>query len=299
MEVFLSYLIPGILTGIVYSLIALGFVLIYKTSGVLNFATGYFVILGAYVAWTFTVQLGFPDVWWRWPLALIMVIITTVLLGLLVERLALRPLIGQPVFSQIGMTLGLGVFLEGLITLFWGAEPKRLPRLFPEETLDFLGVAVSTVYLWTALFAIVLVAVLGIFFKYHRSGLAMRAAADDQQCVQTFAVSVKRVLQYSWVISAVVCAIAGILLSLITNLSLGLANMGLKTITVVLAGGMESMVGSLIAGPMIGAVEYVGAGYGDMYVGGGLKEIIAFFVLIIFMMVKPYGLLGWKKIERV
>lgn len=299
MENFLSYLIPGILTGVVYSLIALGFVLIYKTSGVLNFATGYFVILGSYIAWTFTVQLGFPDVWWRWPLALVMVIIVAILLGLLVERLAHRPLIGQPVLSMIGMTLGLSVFLEGLIILIWGAEPKRLPQLFPEETVTFLGVTISTIYLWTGIFAIFLAAVLGAFFKYHRVGLAMRAAADDQQCVQTFAVSVKRVLQYSWVISSIVCALAGVLLSMITNINMGLAYLGFKSITVVLAGGIESMFGSIIAGPMIGAIEYIGAGYGDVYVGGGLKSIIAFVVLIVFMMFKPFGLFGWKKIERV
>ena len=166
---FLSYLIPGILVGFIYALIALGFVLIFKASGVLNIATGHFAILGGYVAWSFT--RGFDLGWWAaFPAA----IVVGVLLGLVVERFALRPLVGEPIFAMMMMTLGLMVFLEGVIIISWGAHYKSLPKLFPGESVSLAGTTLPVAYLGAGGVAIFLVLLLAVFFKYTKWGLAMR-----------------------------------------------------------------------------------------------------------------------------
>jgi len=293
-EALLSYLIPGILVGFVYTLIALGFILIYKSSGVLNIATGQIVLFGAYIAWTVTGSLGWP--WWS---AFVIVIAAAIVLALAVERIALRPLIGQPVLTMVIMTLGLAVVLEGLMTMLWGHEWKKLPPLFPGEPIAFLGVNISTEFLGAGIVAMILVAILAFFFRYTNQGLAMRATADDTQCAQSLGISAKRVLQYSWIISCISCGIAGILLCVITNVHYTMSWLGLKAIAVVLVGGLESIVGALIAGPMIGAIEFLCAGYLDPYVGGGLREVAPFIVLILFVLFKPSGFFGWKRIERL
>jgi len=268
--------------------------LIYKASGVLNIATGQFVIIGAYIAWTMTVQLGLP--WW---LAFVAVVVGEVLLALAVERGVLRPLMGQPVLGMIMATLGLGVILDGLITLTWGNDWRALPKLFPGQAVHFWDMKISVEFLWIGGLAISMVAVLAAFFKYTKLGLTMRATADDHLAAASMGVSFKKNLRYSWIISAVVCGIAGVLLTLITNVHYTLTSMGLKAIAVVLAGGLESIVGVVVAGPLIGGAEYLAGGYLDPLVGGGLTEVVAFVVLVLFIMFKPFGLFGWKSIDRV
>lgn len=294
MQAFLSYLIPGILVGFIYALIALGFVLIYKASGVLNMATGQFVIFGAYVAWTVTVPWGLP--WW---VAFVAVIVGETLLALVIERGVLRPLMGQPVLGMIMATLGLGIILDGLITFTWGNDWRALPRLFPGQALEFRGIRVSVEFLWIGGLAIAMVGVLAAFFKYTKLGLTMRATADDHLSAASIGVSFRKNLRYSWIISAIVCGVSGVLLTLITNIHYTLTSMGLKAIAVVLAGGLESLLGVVVAGPLIGATEYTAAGYLDPLVGGGITDVVAFAVLVLFIMFKPFGLFGWKSIDRV
>ncbi|MEW6033264.1 MAG: branched-chain amino acid ABC transporter permease [Chloroflexota bacterium] len=294
MSEMLSYLIPGVMTGFVYALIALGFVLIYKCSGVLNLAQGELVIIGAYMFYALSAQAGLPA-----GVGIVGTLLLAIGLGFLVERLVMRPLIGQPILAVILVTLAVAGLLRGIMILVWGPDTLSLPRLFPLGGVDFLGVSISYAHLFFVLVSVVLFAVLFLFFRYSQRGLSMMAVADDQQASQSVGVRVTMVLAMAWAIAALVSATGGILLTSITGVHYSAVGIGLRAIAVVLAGGLESVGGVLIAGPLIGAMEGISAGYLDPLVGGGMRDVTAFVVLILVLMIRPYGLFGWKRIERV
>ncbi len=290
-----GYLVTGISVGFIYGLVALGFVLIYKSSRILNFAVGEFLLFGAYIAWTARVVLHMPLL-----VSFLITMIASALLGLVIERVALRPLIGQPILGIIMMTIALSTILLGSITLIWGAIPKVFePRLFPSDPVQLGNLVIRQEYVWGFIVAVVMLIIFTYFFRFTTSGLAMRATSEDHQLARSTGIKVKSVFAQSWVICAIVSGVGGIILASITSVTIDLSQVGLKSIAVVLVGGLESVPGAIIAGVIIGIAEGLATGYIDPLVGGGIAEVFAFGVAIISLLIWPYGLFGLRRIERI
>jgi branched-chain amino acid transport system permease protein len=290
MDIVIQNIITGIATGMVYALIALGFALIWKSSRVANLALGQLVLISSWFTYSMLVQFRLP--FW---LGMIMTIIFAILLGWLIERLALRPLIGQPILSLIAVTLGLAYFLEGLSAFIWPEGQATLPKIVTQESVHIGPAMIQPELLWAAGISLVLFIALSIFFKYHRMGIAMRATADDQLAVQACAVPVNRVFSMSWIFACVVAAVGGVLISSIAAINYGLVETGFKAFSVVILGGMESFLGCIVAGPIIGICET----FGGTLFGSAIKEVIPFIIIVIVIMIKPFGLFGEERIERI
>jgi branched-chain amino acid transport system permease protein len=290
----LQFVITGITVGMVYSLIALGFVLIWKSSGVANLALGQLVLLSSWFTYAMLVQAGLP-LW----LGFLLVLIFSIVLGWLIERVILRPLIAQPILALITVTLGLAFFIQGAVSFVWPKSVAALPRIFPEGTIHVGTAVVSQEYLWAAGISLVLFGLLSLFFKYHKMGIAMRATADDQMAVQACGIPVTRIFSMAWIFTCVLAAIGGILMSSIGGITFGLVETGLKAFSVVILGGLDSFLGAIVAGPIIGLAENLGGGYLTSLTWPGVKEVIPFVIIIIVMFLKPYGLFGEVRIERI
>jgi branched-chain amino acid transport system permease protein len=195
--------------------------------------------------------------------------------------------------------LGIAYLLEGVATFVWPISVAALPRLFPQQPIHIGPAVVSQEYLWAAVISLVLFGALSLFFKYHKMGIAMRATADDQLAVQACAIPVTSVFSVSWIFACVVAAIGGVLVSSIGGITYGLVETGLKSFSVVILGGLDSFIGCMVAGPIIGLCENFGGGYLTPLIGPGIKDIIPFIIIIIVMIVKPYGLFGETRIERI
>ena len=294
MTVFLQLILSGLMVGSIYSLIALGFVLIYKSSSIINVAQGQMLMVGAFTAWTFIVGFSLPV-----PLALLLTVLVAMGLGILIERFALRPLIGQPILAVVMMTIALAALLDGITLLFWGGDLKSLPEILPRAPVNLCGILLSQQHIFSFALAMGLLAGFSLFFRYTRLGLAMRATAEDHQIAQSLGVNVKRVFAMAWIIAAVVSALGGVLLGSINGINLSLALLGLRVLPVVLLGGLESIPGAIIAGPIIGILENLVAVYLDPLVGGGVQEVAPYLILVLVLLFKPYGLFGLKRVERV
>ena len=290
----LQYTITGLAVGMVYALIALGFALIWKSSSVANLALGQLVLISSWFTYGMLVQAKFPY-WIGLPLT----ILFAIFLGWAIERFTLRPLIAQPILALITVTLGIAYFLEGVVTFVWPMSVAALPRMFPQEPIHIGPAVVSQEYLWAAIISLALFGILSLFFKYHKMGIAMRATADDQMAVQACAIPVTSVFSMSWIFACVVAAIGGVLVSSIGGITFGLVETGLKSFSVVILGGLDSFIGCMVAGPIIGLCENFGGGYLTPLIGPGIKDIIPFIIIIIVMIVKPYGLFGETRIERI
>ena len=290
----LQFLITGIAVGMVYALIALGFALIWKSSSVANLALGQIVLVSSWFTYAMLVQAQFP-LWLAFPL----VILFALALGWVIERFALRPLIAQPILALITVTLGIGYFIEGIVTFIWPWSVDALPRLFPREVIHIGPAVVSQEYIWVVGICLLVFALLTLFFRYHKMGIAMRATADDQMAVQACGIPVTTVFSRSWMFACVVAAIGGILISSIGGITHGLVQTGLKAFSVVILGGLDSFIGAIIAGPIIGLCESLGGGYLTPFLWAGVKDIIPFIIIIIVMIIKPYGLFGEVRIERI
>jgi len=290
----LQYTITGIAVGMVYALIALGFALIWKSSSVANLALGQLVLISSWFTYGMLVQAKLPY-WIGFPLT----ILFAIFLGWMIERFTLRPLIAQPILSLITVTLGVAYFLEGVVTFIWPMSVAALPRFFPQEPIHIGPAMVSQEYVWAAGISLLLFGILSLFFKYHKMGIAMRATADDQLAVQACAIPVTSVFSMSWIFACIVAAIGGVLVSSIGGVTFGLVETGLKSFSVVILGGLDSFIGCMVAGPIIGLCENLGGGYLTPLIGPGIKDIIPFIIIIIVMIVKPYGLFGETRIERI
>ncbi len=290
----LQYTVTGISVGMVYALIALGFALIWKSSSVANLALGQLVLISSWFTYGMLVQAGLPY-WIGFPLT----ILFAIFLGWMIERFTLRPLIAQPILSLITVTLGVAYFLEGVVTFIWPMSVAALPRLFPRTPIHIGPAMVSQEYVWAAGISLLLFGLLSLFFKYHKMGIAMRATADDQLAVQACAIPVTSVFSMSWIFACIVAAIGGVLVSSIGGVTFGLVETGLKSFSVVILGGLDSFIGCMVAGPIIGLCENLGGGYLTPLIGPGIKDIIPFIIIIIVMIVKPYGLFGETRIERI
>jgi branched-chain amino acid transport system permease protein len=294
MEAVLQSLISGIVVGSIYALIALGFVLIYKSTAVINFAQGELLMFGAYLCLTLVVTLKIP--FW---FAFVATLIAAGLLGFLLERLFLRPMIGEPVISIIMLTIGLASFLKGVFHMIWGSETLVYPEIFPAEPIRIGNIVISQVYMYSVFFAILCLVLFNLYFRFSRSGIAMRAVANDQQAAQSMGISIKRVFAIAWAIAAVVASIGGILIGNINGVNSSLSSFGLKVFPAVILGGLDSIPGAILGGLIIGILEALSGIYLDPIFEGGSKEVIPFVVLVVVLMIKPYGLFGTEEIEKV
>jgi branched-chain amino acid transport system permease protein len=293
MDELLQFVITGLTMGMVYSLVALGFVLIWKSSGVANLALGELVLIFSWFTYGILEQLDLPAV-----VGVILVIILAMLLGWIVERFILRPLIAQPILSLITVTLGLAFLLKGLTSFIWPNSIAKLSVL-PENVVHIGSAVVSMEYLLAAAISLVLFILLSLYFKYSKMGIAMRATADDQMAVQACGIPVTKIFSRSWMLACVLAAISGILLSSIGGITNALINTGLKSFSVVILGGLDSFLGAMIAGPIIGLAESLGDGYLTPLTWPGVRDVIPFIIIIIVMFIRPFGLFGEERIERI
>jgi branched-chain amino acid transport system permease protein len=296
MTFFLQLVVTGFSLGMIYALVAIGFVIILKCSEVFNIAQGHFVMIGGYLGYTFLVPLGLP-VW----AAFLLAIGAAVIMGLLIERLTLRPLVGEPVLAVIMMTIALASVLEGLATLFWGGEYKAYHGVLPTVAVKLGEISIPSETSIGLIVSIATVAILMLFFRYTKIGLAMRATAEDEQVVRCAGIRATTVYAVSWVIACVVGVIGGILLGGVSGVMIPLAEVGLKAFAVVLLGGVNSIGGAIVAGIILGVLENIAAGYLDplLPAGGGLAHVFPFIVMIIVLIFRPHGLFGLVTIERI
>jgi branched-chain amino acid transport system permease protein len=290
MELFIQLTLTGLTNGAILSLAALGFVLIYKSSDVINFAQGEFLLVGAYVTFAMVAQFGL-----FWPLGMLLALLVSIGLGVVVERLVLRPMIGEPIISVIMITIGLSSLLRALVSTVWGNLPKAFPPFIPSHPVKIFSATVGADRLWAIAIAILMLGLFTFFFRRSREGIAMRAVADDQQAALSMGISVKKIFAWAWSIAAVTAAIGGALIANIVGVSGELSGFGLRVFPVVILGGLDSVPGAIVGGVIIGLLE----AYTGGYIGQGLNTVIPFVVLILILMVRPYGLFGQEIIERV
>jgi branched-chain amino acid transport system permease protein len=295
MDFLLQLVMNGLVVGSIYALVALGFVIIYKSSSILNFAQGEFLMLGAYVCVALVAGHHLP----LWA-ALLLTLAFFGAMGVFLERVLLRRMIGEPIISVIMLTLGLASILKAIVQGIWGVETIAYPRIFPSDPVMVGPLPVSQGYLWSVGSVAVLLVLLSAFFKYTRAGIAMRATAFSQQVALSMGISVKHIFALTWSIAAVVSAVGGVLLGGIRGgVDGAFALFGLKVIPVVILGGLDSVLGAIVGGLVMGILENLSAGYLDPVFGGGVKEVAPFIALVAILAVKPYGLFGKVKIERV
>jgi len=294
LDILAQILVSGLATGGVYGLIALGFVLIYKATSVLNLAMGEFMTIGAFICLTILTQFQAP-----FYVAFLLTLFFAFLLGVIVERVILRPLIGEPIISVIMITIGLGVALRGIMYMIWTPVFRNFPDIFPPQPLNLRFAVVPSGLLWGFIFAIIGTLIFLSIFKFSRTGVAMRATANDQQAAQSMGISVRWIFALAWSFGAMASAIGGIVIGNLSGISVYMGDIGLKVLAVIILGGLDSIGGAILGGLIIGVLENLAGFYIDPLVGGGIKSVAPFFILVLILMFKPYGLFGKKIIERV
>jgi len=290
MSTFIQLTVNGLASGAILALAALGFVLIFKATGVINFAQGEFLLVGAYVVWAGMVTLGLP-----WPLAILLGVVVAVGMGVVIERSVLRPLVGESAIAVIMVTIGLSAVLRSLVQGIWGTNLRRMPTIIPDTPVNLFGAPLPQSRLWAIGIALVALAAFAIFFRKSHFGVAMRAVADDQQAAMVMGISVRRIFALSWALAAVSAVFGGVLVAIMIGVSIGVAAFGLLVFAVVIVGGLDSIAGALIGGLIIGLTRQYIAGY----VSAGLGEVVPYLVLVLVLFIKPYGIFGEVRIERV
>ena len=292
MDFFVQLLVNGISIGFLYGLSAMGFVMIYKASSVLNFAHGELLAMGAFLFLALVT-------WAKLPVAaaFILTLAGTFVFGFIVERLGLRPHIGEPLIEIIMLTVGLAAMFKGALLLVWGGNLYTYPDLLPEFLSWSWGVVqVPPVYVSAIFMGVVFLLLFGLFFKYSSQGIYMRSVADNQSAALSLGVHVRRVFALSWAIAALVAGISGIILGLINGINVHeLSSIGLKVFPVVILGGLDSIGGAIIGGIIIGLLETMTGGY----LSPSLRDVIPYIALVAILLVRPYGLFGLVEIERV
>ena len=292
MDFFIQLMVNGISIGFLYGLSAMGFVMIYKASSVLNFAHGELLAMGAFLFLALVTWAELPV-----AAAFILTLAGTFIFGFVVERLFLRPLIGEPLIEIIMLTVGLAAMFKGALLLLWGGNLYTYPDLLPEFLAWSWGVVhVPPVYVSAIFMGIVFLLLFGLFFKYSSQGIYMRSVADNQPAALSLGVHVRRVFALSWAIAALVAGISGIILGLINGINVHeLSSIGLKVFPVVILGGLDSIGGAIIGGIIIGLLETMTGGY----LSPSLRDVIPYIALVAILLVRPYGLFGLVEIERV
>ena len=298
MQFFFEVLIGGLLSGVMYSLVALGFVLIYKASGVFNFAQGSMVFFAALTFVGLQQETGL-SVWLALPLTLIVMVI----LGLLIERVVLRPLVNQPQISLFMATIGLSFLIEGVAQMLWGASPRALELGVEDQPfawlMDQTGLNVSQFDLLAAVVSGVLVGTLAVFFQRTRIGRALRAVADDHQAALSIGIPLQQIWAIVWSVAGFVALVAGLMWGARNGVQFALTFTALKALPVLILGGFESIPGAIVGGLIIGASEKLAEVYIGPFVGGGIEGWFPYVLALLFLLVRPEGLFGEKRIDRV
>jgi branched-chain amino acid transport system permease protein len=294
MGFFLDLMVNGLMIGAMYALVALGFVLIYKATSVVNFAQGDLVMVGGYVAAALVSLYTLPLV-----LAVPVLLAAMILLGFGVERGVLRPLVGQNVISVVMVTIGLAQVFQGGAAMIWGAQTINVPLPIRLEPYQLGEVFISPINLVAAVISGVFLVGFAYFFRRNRMGIAMRAVANDQQAAMAVGINVRLVFALSWAIAGLAAGIGGVVWGNMLGVDTHLALVGLKVFPAVILGGLDSVPGAVVGGLLIGAIESVAAGYVDPYVGGGTKDFFPYVLMIVALMFRPYGFFGREIIERV
>jgi len=291
----IQLLVNGLIIGTLYGVVAMCFVLIYKSTQIVNFAQGEFLLIGAWVCWWLLTYWQLPF-WIGFPITLAFMMV----FGILLQVIVLRPMIGEPIISVIMVTIGLSIFFQAMMKWIFGVWAKPYPEVFGTKAVDILGLNVQTPYVMSMVISLIIMVGFAWFFKFSRLGLAMRATAFNQQVAQSLGISVKSVFAMAWAISAMVSALAGVVVGMVNGVSSALSFFGIKVFPVVILGGLDSIVGAILGGLIIGVLENVAEFVDSQYLNwGNLYTIAPFYALIIILMIKPYGLFGTRQIERV
>lgn len=291
MNIFFQLFFSGIALGSVYAAIALGFVLVYKSASILNFAQGDFVMLAIYLAIMILVGWGM-----HWLPGLAILLAAMALLGVLVHYLVARPLVGRPFFSLVLATIGLGMIIRAVVILTFGVREQSPLRILPAGVFRVGDVTISVSDVWTLGLTILTVVAFVLFFRFTNVGLRMRAVADDLEAATIVGINVDRIFAVAWVICMIVCAIGGVLYANFTSsIDLTITHVGLFAIPAAIIGGVTSVPGAIVGGMLLGLLEQIGSGY----LGAEWRDLFAFGALFIVLMIRPQGLFGQKEVQRV
>jgi len=284
----------GVLIGLMYALIALGFVLVYKATDAINFAQGEFVMIAGFVvvAFLFTYK---TSLW----IAVAVGLLAMIAFGFGLERAVLRKLIGRPIIAVVMATIGLAAILRGVGPLTWGADTKNLALPISDEPIILGPLFIPPIQILGAAVSLAFLGIFGWFFLKSRKGIAMRAVADNQQVAMAMGISVERYFALAWAMTGIVSALGGVIWGSLLGVDVHLSLVGFKVFPVVILGGLDSIPGAIVGGLIVGIVENVAAGYIDPYVGGGTKDFAPYVLMIAALMVRPYGIFGKRIIERV
>jgi branched-chain amino acid transport system permease protein len=293
-ELFAQALVSGLAQGCVYALVATGFVIIYKATEVPNFAQGEMTMVGAYIYFSLVTMLGFPRF-----LALGATLILAGLLGALIERTVIHPISDEPPFIAIMATIGLAILLRGLTGIVWSHDTHAFPSPIPDRTFEAAGVVVSSADLWAFSLVAVVALLLFAFFRWTRVGIAMRAVAQNRYAAQLMGIRVQRVFTLSWVLAGAVGALAGVLLADLNYLHTNMGTIIMVALVAAVLGGLESIPGAVLGGLFLGVVANLSGTYLDRFMGGGAKDVTAFAVLLIVLLIRPYGFFGIPDTKRV
>jgi branched-chain amino acid transport system permease protein len=294
LEFTIALVASGVSIGLMYSLIALGFVLVYKATEAINFAQGEFVMLAGYVVAAGLAISGMPVIG-----AIVGTIMVMIAFGFALERTVLRPLLGRPIVAVIMATIGLGAMIRGLMPLLFGPESQSLALPVGDEPVVIGPATIPQLQVVGVVVTLAFFAAFTWFFRKSRMGVAMRAVADNQQVAMAMGINVERYFALAWAMSGIVAAVSGIVWGGMLGIHSQLAVVGLKVFPVVILGGLDSIAGAIVGGLIVGVVESLAAGYLDPYVGGGTKDFAPYVLMIVALMFKPYGIFGERKIERV
>lgn len=294
MSEFFQLFILGLFEGGLYAIVAAGIVLVYKSTHVVSLAHGQLMAYGALVFWFTLTVLKVPFV-----LAILIALVCLAIFGWLIERVAMRPLIGQPLFAAFLTTFALFLIGDGIFQLILKGESTSFAAYLPSGMASIIGVPLPITQMVSFGVCLFLFLGLAIFFQRSKMGLGMRATAEDHQLAQSTGISVRAIFSWIWVLSAMVATIAGISLANVMDIYYTLPLIGIKGLVVALVGGLESLPGALLAGLLLGVLENISAGYLDPIVGGGVKEVAAYVLLLFILLIKPYGLMGLVRIERI
>lgn len=294
MTEFLQLVANGIAIGSLYALIGLTVVIVYKATHVVSLAHGELLALGALFFWFASVVLGLP--FW---LSLLLTFAVATIMGFAVERFALRPLIGQSHLASFLMTFAVFVILDAIFQFILKGSYKVLPPLLPIEQLRVAGVVMAPAGIFGLGAALLIFIIVAVFFRYTKLGLGMRATSESHELARSVGISVSNMFSLVWIISAMLAGVSGIVVAMTTDIGYTLPWIIIKGMVVALFGGLDSLPGALVAGLLLGMLESIGAGYLDPLVGGGFQDVTAFVMLLLILLVRPYGLLGLTRIERV
>ena len=294
-ELLLQLITNGVIVGLLYGVVGMCFVLVYKSTQIVNFAQGEFLLVGAWVCWALLIYLELP-----FFLGFLLTLCFMAVFGVFLQMIVLRPMIGEPIISVIMVTIGLSIFFQSLTKWIFGVSSQSCPTVFDTQTISIFGLNIELAYLMGTVNALIIMVSFFLFFKYSKHGLAMRATAFDQQVAQSLGISVKQVFAMSWGIADTVSATAGVVIGMVNGVSDSLSSIGIKDFPAVILGGLDSIVGAIVGGITIGILENVAEFFDSQYLHiGNMYDIAPFYVLLIILWFKPYGLFGTRDIERI